>query len=72
MKRPMKKPLAPAKSKRPQGKPADMESMQALKRGENAAKREAEDYKTLAPKKMKMGGTCRGMGSASKGGKYKA
>ena len=72
MKRPMKKPMAPAKSMRPKAKPADMESMQALKRGENAAKREGEDYKTLAPKKMKMGGTCRGMGAASKGGKYKA
>jgi len=70
MKRPMKKPLAPAKSKRPQAKPADMASMQALQRGENAAKREGTDFKTLAPKKMAGGGKCRGMGAASKGGKF--
>lgn len=72
MKRPMKKPVAPAKSLRPKAKPADMASMQALKRGENAAGREAYDYKTLAPKKMAGGGKCRGMGAATKGGKYKA
>ena len=98
MKRPMKKPMAPVRSMRPKAKPADMSSMQAMQRGENAAKREAEDYKTLAKKmktggkikmvekngkkvpffaadgagKMNMGGMCRGMGAASKGGKYKA
>jgi hypothetical protein len=40
--------LAPSKSKRPRSMDDGMAS-QALKRGENAAKREAEDYKTLAP-----------------------
>jgi len=74
MKSPMKKPMAPAKSMRPKAKPADMASMQAMQRGENAAKREGEDYKSLALKKMKTGGMAkkpemkaRGAGAATKG-----
>lgn len=54
------KSSAPAKSPRPRANPEN--------RMGNAAKREEYDRKTLT--KMAMGGTCRGMGAAKKGGKY--
>lgn len=57
--------LAPSKSPRSPSREEGMAS-QAVARGNKAA------ANSDAPKKMKMGGTCRGMGAASKGGKYKA
>jgi len=72
---------APKKSIRPKlrdaKKAGEYAAGKAVKRGNNAAKREAYDQKTLAKKKcggkvkkMKSGGMCRGMGAATRGGKY--
>ena len=70
---------APKKSKRPMARDAkkaqDFMDGQAVKRGNNDAKRRAKeaamDEKAKKPmKKMAGGGSCRGMGAAKKGGKY--
>lgn len=78
-----------AKSTRPKArdpkKADDFMAGQAVKRGNNAARRRAKeaamDEKAKKPmkkmcggkmkaKKMASGGSCRGMGAAKKGGKY--
>lgn len=90
-KRPPSRPSAPRTSPRPKVRPADVEQraadMGAVERGNRAAQREAEDYRTLVEKrkcggsmkkmskggkakKMASGGMCRGMGAASKGGRF--
>jgi len=62
---------APSKSKRPKAR--DDEGM-AVKRGNNAAKRRAKeaamDKKSKKVDKKAGGGRCRGMGAATKGGKF--
>lgn len=62
---------APKKSKRPKAR--DDEGM-AVKRGNNAAKRRAKeaamDKKDKKVDKKAGGGKCRGMGAATKGGRY--
>ena len=54
---------------RPKPRPMKSEEELALERGERAAKREAYDQKTLTKKKTG-GQVCRGMGKATRGGKY--
>lgn len=73
---------APKKSPRPTPNPrrnTDMGTDSAVGRGNRAAEREARDAESLMPqrrsyggkvKKMMNGGTCRGMGAATRGGKY--
>lgn len=70
---------APSKSKRPMARDAkkaqDYMDGQAVKRGNNAARRRAKeaamDEKAKKPvSKKASGGRCRGMGAATKGGKY--
>ena len=74
---------APKKSRVPQPRPREVEiaaeERRAAERGNRAAEREARDAESLMPermsyggkvKKMMNGGTCRGMGAATRGGKY--
>ena len=74
---------APKKSPVPRRRPREIEIMAeeraAAERGNRAAEREARDAESLMPqrrsyggkvKKMMNGGTCRGMGAATRGGKY--
>ena len=74
---------APKKSRVPSPRPREIEIMAeeraAAERGNRAAEREARDAESLMPqrrsyggkmKKMKSGGMCRGMGAATRGGKY--
>lgn len=77
---------APTKSKRPKArdpkKAQDFMDGQAVKRGNTAAKRRAEEASSLEKAKKKMAGgkmktkkmakgsSCRGMGAATKGGRY--
>jgi hypothetical protein len=58
--RPRARPTsAPLTSLRPRARPVDLTP-------------EAERGDAVAPKKMAKGGMCRGMGAATRGGKYKA
>ena len=80
--RPKARPGAATKSSaRPKKRPADLEARnleaRAVEGGRRASKREAADAATFMKKKkaggvMKKaaGGTVRGMGAATKGGKY--
>jgi len=74
---------APKKSPVPRRRPREIEIMAeeraAAERGNRAAEREARDAESLMPqrrsyggkiKKMMNGGTCRGMGAATRGGNY--
>ena len=65
-----KKTLAPAASKRPTPRPSTAEERAAAGRADSAAKREAGMKAGGKVKKMAMGGKCRGMGAATKGGNY--
>ena len=65
-----KKTLAPAASKRPTPRPDDLADGAAIARGNRASKREAGMKAGGKVKKMAMGGKCRGMGAATKGGNY--
>lgn len=72
-------PLAPKKSPIPMSRDEGMASRTLKRYMAGATSREGEDMKTFGkpdkkskPKKMAKGGMCRGMGAASKGGKYKA
>lgn len=70
---------APKKSPRPSQRPST-----AVERGNRAAELEASEYNDVLRnggrgmksggkvKKMAKGGMCRGMGAASRGGKYRA
>lgn len=69
------------KSKRPKARPADLkqrfDEAGAVARGNRAAQMEGQDYEDFAKKKKsggvikkKSGGMCRGMGAATRGGKY--
>ena len=80
--RPTARPSAPTTSPRPKSRPANLmqsyDEAGAVASGDRAARREAQDYRDFvarkAPagkaKKMATGGMCRGMGKASKGGKF--
>ena len=79
-KRPMARP-GMMKSKRPKARPDDLKERSAkagaVARGNRAAQMEGQDYEDCAKKKKsggvvkkKSGGMCRGMGAATKGGKY--
>jgi hypothetical protein len=71
------------KSKRPKARPDDLKERSAkagaVARGNRAAQMEGQDYEDFAQKKsyggkmkkMAGGGMCRGMGAATKGGKYR-
>jgi hypothetical protein len=81
-KRPTPRPSAPRTSPRPRARPAEVEQRAAdagaVARGNNAARREAQDYQDFVVNKKRggkvmkkaSGGMCRGMGAATKGGKY--
>ena len=69
---------APKKSPRPRARPDDLEEGMAVRRGNRAAEREAREAESLMKrakgggiKKMAMGGKCRGMGAATKGGNFR-
>lgn len=79
--RPQARPTKDKKPMRPRARPADLEAGGAVARGNRAAEREARENPDRKPKKkmgggaMKTkkyakGGTARGMGAATKGGKY--
>jgi len=63
------KTSAPKKSLRPKARPADLMEGEAVKRGDSTKEREVREDAPL--KKMAGGGMCRGMGAATKGGKYR-
>lgn len=74
---------APSKSKRPMPRPSTREEREAAERGDRAARRDAGMKKggkvgkmayggKMKAKKMAKGGMCRGMGAASRGGKYRS
>lgn len=64
----VKKPKRP--KARDMKKAAEAPAKQAAYRGQRAAAREAEQDKDLVMRKAG-GGMCRGMGKATRGGKYK-
>ena len=71
--------LAPKKSPIPMSRDEGLAGLTLKRFIGGATSREGEDMKTFGkfdkkskPKKMAKGGMCRGMGAASKGGKYKA
>lgn len=59
----------PKKSLRPKARPKGLSDAGAVDRGTRAAGREAQDYKSIVENKAS-GGICRGMGAATRGGKY--
>lgn len=59
----------PKKSLRPKARPKGLSDAGAVDRGNRAAEREAQDYKSIVQHKAS-GGICRGMGAATRGGKY--
>lgn len=66
---------APKKSMRPKARPDDAEAIMALRRAERAAEREASEAESLMKRadgvsKMREGGMCRGMGAATRGGRF--
>jgi hypothetical protein len=61
---------APKKSPRPTKRPDDLAEGAAIARGDRAARRDAGMKAGGKVKKMAMGGKCRGMGAATKGGNY--
>lgn len=65
-------PRAPKKSMRPQMRPSTREEREAGERGNRAARRDAGMKTGGKVKKMAKGGKCRGMGAASRGGKYRS
>ena len=65
-----KKSAAPAASKRPMPRPDDLAEGAAVARGNRASKREAGMKAGGKVKKMAMGGKCRGMGAATRGGNF--
>jgi hypothetical protein len=65
--RPKAKPM---KSPRPKPRPADLMENYNLMRAMKGTDAKAVKEDLKAAKKMAMGGKCRGMGSASKGGSY--
>ena len=65
-----KNTLAPAASKRPTPRPSTAEERAAAGRADSAAKREAGMKAGGKVKKMAMGGKCRGMGAATRGGNF--
>jgi type II secretory pathway component HofQ len=65
-----KKSLAPTASKRPTPRPSTAEERAAAGRADSAAKREAGMKAGGKVKKMAMGGKCRGMGAATRGGNF--
>ena len=70
-KRPMPRPSrAPAASKKPTPRPYTKDELDAAERGDRAARREAGMKTGGKVKKMAMGGKCRGMGAATKGGNF--
>lgn len=66
--------LAPKTSPRPKKRPADIEAMGAVDRGNRSAMAEGADTQALKAfngvQKKAKGGMCRGMGAATRGGKY--
>ena len=64
-----KKNTAPKKSLRPKARPKGLSDAGAVDRGTRAAGREAQDYRSIVENKAS-GGMCRGMGAATRGGKY--
>ena len=69
---------APKKSMRPKARPDDMEERMAVERGNRMNEMEAKEGEALMKKmyggkmkKMRDGGMCRGMGAATKGGKFR-
>ena len=82
--RPMPRPsrgsdLAPTSTRdKPVPRPSTVEERAAAERADRAAKREAREAESLMKravggkvKKMEMGGMCRGMGAATKGGNFR-
>lgn len=80
--RPKPRPsAAPAASRRPAERPSTRAEREAVERGNRAAERgdmtrsemeaAAGMKKGGKVKKMAKGGTCRGMGAATRGGKYR-
>ena len=70
-KRPTPRPTrAPAASKKPTPRPYTKDEMDAAERGDRAARREAGMKAGGKVKKMAMGGKCRGMGAATRGGNF--
>ena len=66
---------APKRSRVPSPRPREVEiaaeERRAAERGNRAAEREARDAESLMPTdRMAQGGMCRGMGAATKGGKF--
>ena len=61
---------APKKSPRPMKRPDDLAEGAAVARGNRASKREAGMKAGGKVKKMAMGGKCRGMGAATRGGNF--
>jgi hypothetical protein len=68
--RPMSK-MATKSSPRPKAKPADLMETHNLMRAMRGTDAKATKEDLKAAKKMAMGGKCRGMGAATKGGNYK-
>ena len=63
------KNTAPKRSLRPKARPEGLSDAGAIDRGTRAAEREAQDYKSIVQRKAS-GGICRGMGAATRGGKF--
>jgi hypothetical protein len=71
--------LAPTSTRdKPVPRPSTVEERAAAERADRAAKREAREAESLMKravggkvKKMEMGGMCRGMGAATKGGNFR-
>jgi len=69
--RPTERPSrAPAASQKPTPRPSTADERAAGERGDRAARRDAGMKAGGKVKKMAMGGKCRGMGAATKGGNY--
>jgi hypothetical protein len=72
------RPKARPPLSRPKARPDDLMASETLKAAERASKRQAQDEDDFVQKKarggkvtkMKSGGMCRGMGAASRGGRY--
>jgi hypothetical protein len=69
--RPTERPSrAPAASQKPTPRPSTAEERAAAERADRAARRDAGMKAGGKVKKMAMGGKCRGMGAATKGGNF--
>ena len=61
---------APTESQRPTTRPSTKDEREAAERGDRAARREAGMKAGGKVKKMREGGMCRGMGAATRGGRF--